>query len=56
MPLAPLYELIFGALLCGAFTILYLKSGALTLEQRDTIGDLFGGSERKILRLLGIAT
>jgi O-antigen/teichoic acid export membrane protein len=56
LPAQPLAQLAFGLCVWCGFGLLYVRSGVLTDEQRETIGNLFGGREKKVLRLLGVTT
>ena len=50
----PTLELATGIVIWSAFFLLQIRS-AVSADERRTVGDLFSGRERKLLRLLGVA-
>ena len=49
----PVEQMIAGLFLWLLFLFLQIRTGALKAEQRQVLGRLFGGPERKLLRVLG---
>lgn len=50
----PALMLVAGALLWGAFCLIHARV-ALSADERELVGNLFSGRERRLLRLLGVA-
>jgi O-antigen/teichoic acid export membrane protein len=50
----PTLELATGLVIWSAFFLLQIRAAA-SADERRTVGDLFSGRERKLLRLLGVA-
>ena len=50
----PTLELATGFVIWSAFLLLQIRAAA-SADERRTVGDLFSGRERKLLRLLGVA-
>lgn len=54
LALPPAMHLVFGAVLCGLGTILYVRSPALSPSDREILASVFHGREARVLTWLGI--
>lgn len=54
IPAPPLVHLIFGAMLCIAGALVYLRSPAIAKSDREILGEVLHGKEQKLLVWIGL--
>jgi len=54
LPVPPLVQLIIGAVICGAATLLYLRTPAISATDRSLMAAVLGKRQAALLRRIGL--